>query len=86
MLGVLTLDPSHAAVWELAEPHLRVRSTDGRTIDAFGTARALVDLHPDSGPEVVLPAFLLQDTVTARQSARGDLRRDQCALPCQGAV
>lgn len=50
------------AVWALAAPYLKVRDNDGHTIYAYGIARALVDLHPDADPDVVLPAILLHDT------------------------
>jgi hypothetical protein len=61
-VGVLDLTAAHRRIWELAEPHLRVRSNDAHTLYAYGIARALVDLHPDADPEVVLPAVLLHDT------------------------
>ena len=62
LVGVVQLEPRDAAVWRLAEPYLRVRSNDGHTLYSYGIARALVDLHPDADPEVVLPAIILHDT------------------------
>lgn len=52
----------HARIWELALPHLNVRSNDVHTLYAYGIARALTQLHPEADPEVVLPAILLHDT------------------------
>jgi HD domain-containing protein len=60
--GIRALSPSHDAIWQQAAQHLRVRSNDGHTIYAYGLAHALVDLHPEADPEVVLPAILLHDT------------------------
>lgn len=51
-----------AAVWAAAAPYLRVRDNDGHTVYAYGLAAALLDLHPDADPDVVLPAILLHDT------------------------
>lgn len=62
VVGVVSLPADHAEIWERAEPFLKVRDNDGHTIYAYGIARALVDLHPDADPEVVLPAVLLHDT------------------------
>lgn len=62
VVGVVELPAHHARIWQLAEPHLKVRSNDGHTIYAYGLARALVDLHPEADPEVVLPAVILHDT------------------------
>lgn len=62
VVGLVALPSEHAAVWERAVPYLRVRDNDGHTIYAYGIARALVDLHPDADPDVVLPAVLLHDT------------------------
>jgi HD superfamily phosphodiesterase len=59
--GLVALPPGHDAIWQRAEPHLKVRSNDGHTIYAYGLARALVDLHPEADPEIVLPAILLHD-------------------------
>lgn len=60
--GVLALAPEDRAVWERAVPYLGVRANDGHTIYAYGIARALVDLHPEANPGVVLPAIILHDT------------------------
>jgi hypothetical protein len=60
--GVFGFEDSHARVWELAAPYLTVRDNDGHTAYAYGIARALVDLHPDADPEVVLPGIILHDT------------------------
>ena len=60
--GVVSLPSAHAAIWQRAEPYLKVRDNDGHTIYAYGIARALVDLHPEADPDVVLPAVLLHDT------------------------
>lgn len=62
VLGVDRLDPGHEPIWDLAAPYLRTRGNDRHTIYAYGLAKALVDLHPDADPEVVLPAILLHDT------------------------
>lgn len=62
VVGVVELPEHHARIWQLAEPYLKVRSNDGHTIYAYGLARALVDLHPEADPEVVLPAVILHDT------------------------
>ena len=68
-VGVLDLTAAHRRIWEArAQPHLKVRSNDAHTLYAYGIARALVDLHPDSDPEVVLPAVLLHDTRGGRRS------------------
>lgn len=60
--GVFALSSAHDRIWRLAEPHLKVRDNDAHTIYAYGIAKALVDLHPEADPEVVLPAVLLHDT------------------------
>lgn len=60
--GMQELPPAHREIWERAVPYLDTRGNDGHTIYAYGLARALVDLHPDADPEVVLPAILLHDT------------------------
>ena len=60
--GVVGFEPSHDRIWQLAEPYLKVRSNDGHTAYAYGIARALVDLHPEADPEVVLPGIILHDT------------------------
>jgi len=60
--GVFGFEPGHDRVWQLAEPYLKVRSNDGHTAYAYGIARALVDLHPEADPEVVLPGIILHDT------------------------
>jgi HD superfamily phosphodiesterase len=62
LAGVVQLPERYADIWRLAEPYLKVRSNDGHTIYAYGIAAALVDLHPESDPDVVLPAILLHDT------------------------
>lgn len=62
VLGVVRLPERHEAIWRLAEPHLKVRDNDGHTIYAYGLAQALVELHPEADPEVVLPAIILHDT------------------------
>lgn len=56
------LPPAHRDIWELARGHLRVRNNDGHTLYAYGLAAALVELHPDADPDIVLPAILLHDT------------------------
>ncbi|MGY1812330.1 HD domain-containing protein [Blastococcus sp. SYSU D00820] len=60
--GIAALTPCHAAIWERAAPYLAVRDNDVHTLYSYGLARALVDLHPDADPEVVLPGILLHDT------------------------
>lgn len=60
--GIASLQVAHDAIWRLAAPYLGVRSNDAHTLYSYGLARALVDLHPDADPEVVLPAILLHDT------------------------
>ena len=60
--GIRSLSGHHDRIWQLAAQHLHVRSNDGHTIYAYGLAHALVDLHPEADPEVVLPAILLHDT------------------------
>ena len=62
VLGVGELSDAHDAIWQRATPYLRVRSNDAHTIYAYGIGQALVDLHPEADPEVVLPAILLHDT------------------------
>lgn len=66
VVGIASLPPQHEEIWRLAAPHLAVRSNDAHTIYAYGIARALVELHPDAEPEVVLPAILLHDTGWSR--------------------
>jgi hypothetical protein len=66
LTGVVDLPERYAEIWRLAEPHLKVRSNDGHTIYAYGIARALIDLHDDADPDVVLPAILLHDTGWSR--------------------
>lgn len=61
-LGVIGMPEHLQAVWERAVPYLGVRDNDGHTIYAYGLAKALVDLHPDADPAVVLPAIILHDT------------------------
>lgn len=60
--GVVDFRPTDAAIWDLAVPYLNVRDNDGHTVYAYGIARALVDLHVEADPDVVLPAILLHDT------------------------
>lgn len=60
--GLVDLPERYAEIWRLAEPYLKVRSNDGHTIYAYGIAHALVALHPEADPDVVLPAILLHDT------------------------
>jgi hypothetical protein len=60
--GVSVLPSGHDAIWRLAAPYLAVRDNDAHTLYSYGLARALVDLHPDADPEVVLPGILLHDT------------------------
>lgn len=62
VIGVETLPPEHERIWALAAPYLRTRANDLHTIYAYGLAKALVDLHPEADPEVVLPGILLHDT------------------------
>lgn len=62
LTGVVELRPLDAEVWRRAASYLRVRSNDGHTLYSYGLARALVDLHPEADPDVVLPAILLHDT------------------------
>lgn len=62
LVGVVALPELYAEIWRLAEPYLKTRSNDGHTIYAYGIARALVDLHPEADPDVVLPAIILHDT------------------------
>ena len=64
--GPEPLDPHHRAIWELAEPHLDVRSNDVHTLYAYALARALTQIIEGSDPEVVLPAILLHDTGWSR--------------------
>jgi HD superfamily phosphodiesterase len=59
---VFGFEEDHARVWNLAAPYLTVRDNDGHTVYAYGIARALIDLHPDADPEVVLPGIILHDT------------------------
>ena len=60
--GISSLPPAHDRIWQLAAPYLAVRDNDVHTLYSYGLARALVDLHPDADPEVVLPGILLHDT------------------------
>ena len=60
--GVVAFSPAHDRIWGRALPYLGVRSNDGHTAYAYGIARALVALHPEADPEVVLPGILLHDT------------------------
>lgn len=62
MPGIAALHVTHDVIWRLAAPYLAVRSNDAHTLYSYGLARALVDLHPEADPEVVLPAILLHDT------------------------
>lgn len=59
--GTCGLAEHHVPVWERAVPYLHVRNNDSHTLYAYGLARALVALHPDADPEIVLPAVLLHD-------------------------
>lgn len=61
VVGVFDLPPAHQAVWERALPYLGVRDNDGHSIYAYGLARALVELHPQANPDVVLPGIILHD-------------------------
>jgi HD superfamily phosphodiesterase len=60
--GIATLPPAHQEIWRRAAPYLAVRDNDAHTLYSYGLARALVDLHPDADPDVVLPGILLHDT------------------------
>ena len=60
--GIASLPPAHDAMWRRAAPFLAVRSNDAHTLYSYGLARALVDLHPETDPDVVLPAIMLHDT------------------------
>jgi hypothetical protein len=60
--GISSLPASHAAIWARAAPYLAVRDNDVHTIYSYGLARALIDLHPEADPGVVLPGILLHDT------------------------
>jgi hypothetical protein len=60
--GIGSLPPLHMAIWERAAPFLGVRSNDSHTLYSYGLAQALVDLHPEADPQVVLPAIMLHDT------------------------
>lgn len=60
--GIASFPSTHDRIWRLAAPYLAVRSNDVHTVYSYGLARALVDLHPDADPEVVLPGILLHDT------------------------
>jgi HD superfamily phosphodiesterase len=62
LTGVIDFRALDAQVWRRAATYLQVRSNDGHTLYAYGLARALVDLHPEADPDVVLPAILLHDT------------------------
>ncbi|MGX4693317.1 HD domain-containing protein [Streptomyces sp. JNUCC 63] len=62
VIGADQLPAGHDAIWRRAEPYLKIRDNDAHTIYAYGIARALVDLHPEADPEIVLPAILLHDT------------------------
>ncbi|MGO4230013.1 HD domain-containing protein [Arthrobacter sp. YAF34] len=59
--GVIALDQSLVAVWELAAPLLRVRDNDAHTLYALGLAYALLESHPEADAAVVLPALMLHD-------------------------
>ena len=60
--GIAEVPARHDAIWQRAAPYLAVRSNDAHTLYSYGLARALVDLHPEADPEVVLPGILLHDT------------------------
>ena len=60
--GPIVLREEDRRIWARAVPFLDVRDNDSHTIYAYGLARALVDLHPDADPGIVLPAILLHDT------------------------
>ena len=60
--GIAALPPLHDAMWQRAASFLRVRSNDAHTLYSYGLAQALVDLHPEADPDVVLPAIMLHDT------------------------
>lgn len=60
--GVSSLPPPHDAIWGRAAPFLAVRSNDAHTLYSYGLAQALVELHPEADPDVVLTAILLHDT------------------------
>ncbi len=62
VVGISSLPTGHDAIWGLAAPYLAVRDNDAHTIYSYGLARALVDVHPEADPEVVLPGILLHDT------------------------
>lgn len=59
--GVEHLDPAHDAIWGLAAPYLKIHDNDVHTLYAYGLANALLALHPEADPEVVLPAILRHD-------------------------
>ncbi|MGJ0203471.1 HD domain-containing protein [Leucobacter sp. gxy201] len=60
--GIFAMEPEHRAVWELAEPYLKVRDNDAHTVYAYGLARTICASEPDADPGIVLPAILLHDT------------------------
>jgi len=62
VIGVFGFDEGHDRVWQRAAPYLKVRSNDGHTAYSYGIARALLELHPEADPEVVLPGIILHDT------------------------
>lgn len=64
--GVFGLDGLHLEIWKRAEPHLKVRNNDAHTLYAYGLARAICELEPESNADVVLPAILLHDTGWSR--------------------
>lgn len=64
--GPVPMAAGHLRIWELAKPHLAVRSNDVHTLYSYALARALVQLIPQADPEVVLPAILLHDTGWSR--------------------
>lgn len=61
-LGLHRLPPAHGAIWDASSHYLARRDNDVHTIYSYGLARALVDLHPECDPEIVLPAILLHDS------------------------
>lgn len=61
-IGVHSLRPGDAAVFDLAAPYLKVRDTDIHSLYSYGLARALLDQLPEVDPEIVLPAVLLHDS------------------------
>lgn len=67
--GPVPMAPHHQRIWELAAPHLDVRSNDVHTLYAYALGRALTQMIEGSDPEVVLPAILLHDTGWSRVPA-----------------